>query len=105
MLAVKTASHRATVTRTSASPRFVCVGGSIRSRFRRVVRPMTLRMDNALADEIEVVRRVLDVPAVEIFREAIAGYLEELRDDAEFQALVLARIGTNARALDRSRNL
>lgn len=65
---------------------------------------MTLRIDPALADEIEVVRRVLDVPAVEIFRDAIGGYLEKLRDDEEFQALVAARIDTNARALDRSRN-
>lgn len=65
---------------------------------------MTLRIDAALADEIDVVRRVLDVPAVEIFREAIARYLEELRDDEEFQRLVAALIDTNARTLDRSRN-
>lgn len=58
---------------------------------------MTLRIDAALADEIDVVRRVLDVPAVEIFREAIARYLEELRDDEEFQRLVAALIDTNAR--------
>jgi len=70
-----------------------------------VVRPITLRIDAALADEIEVVRRVLDVPAAEIFRDAIAGYLEELGEDEEFQGLVAARITTNARALDRSRNI
>jgi hypothetical protein len=68
-----------------------------------VARAMTLRIDEALAEEVDVARRVLDVPTVEFIRLAVAHYLEDLRDDPAFRRELSAMVERNAEALERAR--
>lgn len=69
------------------------------------MRTMTLRLDETTADEVDVARRVLETSAVELIRVAIARYLDELRDDPDFQRQLAARLTSNARALEHARGV
>jgi hypothetical protein len=64
---------------------------------------MTLRIDEAMAAEVDVARRVLDVTAADLIREAVGRHLEELRSDPEFQARLDEVLMENARALEQAR--
>lgn len=64
---------------------------------------MTLRIDEAMAQEVDVARRVLGVPAVEFIRTAVALHLDELRVDPVFQERLSTMLEENAAALARAR--
>lgn len=64
---------------------------------------MTLRIDEDLAAEVDVARRVLDVSAVELIRTAVASYLEDLRADPGFRRELEAVVERNLEALERAR--
>ena len=62
---------------------------------------MTVRMGQDLADELETVAQVEDVPISEEIRTAIARHIELKRADADFQKRLKESVKRNQRILER----
>lgn len=64
-------------------------------------RVMTIRLPEDVADELEVVARVDDMPVSEAVREAIASHIAERRADPAFQRRLRERIEADRLILAR----
>lgn len=59
---------------------------------RQQASSMTLRLDQALADELGIVAQVRDAPVAVVIRAAIAEYIEATKADPGFQDELRKRI-------------
>lgn len=64
-------------------------------------RVMTIRLPEDVADELEAVARVDDMPVSGAIREAIAAHIEARRADPAFQQRLRERIQADRRILQR----
>ncbi len=63
------------------------------------VRSMTLRIPVDQAEALETIASVVNRPVAEVVRTAIAHHIEELRNDANFQRSLNARLSRAERLL------
>jgi predicted transcriptional regulator len=66
-----------------------------------MARTMTVRLDDELWTELEVVARLSERSATDVVRAAIAELIEEQRADPEFRRQVRAMADTNRSRLSR----
>jgi predicted transcriptional regulator len=62
---------------------------------------MTIRLDDAQAEQLEAIAQTEGISVSQAIRDAIAALVEVRRQDAEFQERLRASIERNQRILDR----